>query len=78
MTVATQDIAPDDAADAALAYALWDSENTVRMKAECIQEHIARAKAVRHWLKLHGHDVKRLNYDRTVTAPAVATDTPPS
>lgn len=49
---------PDEAADAALAYALWDSENTVRMPAPCIQEHIARAQSVRHWLRLHGHEVR--------------------
>lgn len=48
---------PDEAADAALAYALWDSENTVRMRADCIQEHIDRARSVRHWLRVHGHDV---------------------
>lgn len=47
----------DVAADAALAYALWDSENTVRMQAECIQGHVIRAQSVRHWLRLHGHDV---------------------
>jgi hypothetical protein len=50
-------IDPDDAADAALAYAIWDAENSTRMQANCIQEHIARAKAVRYWLKVHGHDV---------------------
>lgn len=52
-----EQIDPSDAAEAALAYALWDSENTTRMKAECIQEHIARAKAVQYWLKVHGHKI---------------------
>lgn len=50
-------ISPDDAADAALAYALWDSEHTVRMRADAIEEYIARAKSQRHWLKVHGYEV---------------------
>lgn len=52
-----QPIDPDDAADAALAYALWDSENSTRMAASAINEHIDRARLVRHWLRVHGHDV---------------------
>jgi hypothetical protein len=49
---------PDEAADAALAYAIWDSENSIRMKADCINEHLERARTVRHWLRLHGHDIR--------------------
>lgn len=49
----------DEAATAALAYALWDAENTVRMPAGQIEPHIERAKSVRHWLRVHGHDVAR-------------------
>lgn len=43
--------------DAALAYAIWDSENTIRMKAGCIQEHIDRARSVIYWLNIHGFDI---------------------
>lgn len=49
----------DEAADAALAYALWDAENTVRMRADCIEEHLQRAREVCRWLRVHGHDVRR-------------------
>lgn len=49
----------NEAATAALAYALWDAENSVRMPADQIEAHIERAKSVRHWLRVHGHDVAR-------------------
>lgn len=48
---------PETSAEAALAYAIWDSENTIRMKAECIQEHLARASSVIHWLRVHEHKI---------------------
>lgn len=45
-------------ADYALAYALWDSENSVRMvKPDDANEHIARAKTVRYFLKLHRYRI---------------------
>lgn len=46
-----------DHPEAALAYALWDSENTTRMDPNCIQEHIERAQSVMHWLGVHGCEV---------------------
>lgn len=57
ITDEAQKVTQDAAANAALAYAIWDSENTVRMKAEAIQEYIARAESVRHWLKLHEYTI---------------------
>jgi hypothetical protein len=49
-----------DAADLALAYALWDSENTTWMAADRINEYVDRARSVRHWLRVHRHDVLKL------------------
>lgn len=46
-----------EAAEAALAYAIWDSENSVRMRADAIEEHLERARAVIRWLGVHGHKV---------------------
>jgi hypothetical protein len=46
-----------DHAQAALAYALWDSENSIRMRADCLQEHLARASEVIRWLRIHGCEV---------------------
>jgi hypothetical protein len=54
-----RDAAAVDPADAALAYAIWDSENTVRLEyPEDFEQHLARARSIRHWLRVHKHDVK--------------------
>lgn len=55
----TEQVADDDTATVALAYALWDSENSCRMAANEIESHIQRAKSVRHWLRVHRHEVTR-------------------
>lgn len=48
---------PEEAATAALAYAIWDSENSTKMNPACIDEHLERARAILYWLKVHGHAV---------------------
>lgn len=45
------------AADAALAYALWDAENTTKMDPLRTNEFIQKARVVREWLRTNGHDV---------------------
>lgn len=52
---------PEVAAEAALAYAIWDSENSTRIEAQSIQEHLARASSVIHWLEVHGHKIVPLS-----------------
>lgn len=64
-------ISPDDAADAALAYALWDSEHTVRMRADAIEEYLARARSARHWLKVHGHEVVAIDDTASMLRAAI-------
>lgn len=52
---------PDDVPDIALAYALWDSENTpVPTDVGVVAEHLARARSLRRWLRAHGYDLKPL------------------
>lgn len=50
----------DEAADHALAYSLFMSENLGHMMPERLNEFVDRARSVRHWLRVHGHDVARL------------------
>jgi hypothetical protein len=46
--------------ECALAYAIWDSENSVRMiKPADIDRHIARAIEVKRWLVIHGHVIRK-------------------
>jgi len=45
----------------ALAYAMWDSVNSVRMeRPDDVEYHIARAREVRRFLVLRGFDVARI------------------
>lgn len=49
-----------DPRDAALAYAIWDSENSVKMvHSDDIERHMAQAKSVRYWLEVHGYSLRR-------------------
>ncbi len=61
----------EDAADAALAYAIWDYENSVRMPGdEAVQTvQLSRARALRRWLRLHGHDVTPIEAARELKEP---------
>lgn len=52
-------VSRDAAAEAALAYAIWDAENSTRMDARQIDGYIARARLVLHWLDVHGHEVRK-------------------
>lgn len=46
--------------ECALAYALWDAENSVKMcKPTDIEEHINRARVVKTFLKMHGYTLRR-------------------
>jgi hypothetical protein len=46
--------------ECALAYALWDAENSVKMcKPADIQEHIDRAREIKKWLSLHGYLLRK-------------------
>ncbi len=69
-------VPPSEQARAALAYALWDSENSIRMRADCIDEHLERADRVLHWLQLHGCKVVPLTHP-TQAEPAVTYPTDP-
>lgn len=45
---------------AALAYALWDAENSVRMvRPADVNEHLERAQYVELWLGIHGFTLRR-------------------
>lgn len=48
----------DAAADAALAYALWDAEHTTKMDPMRSEEYVTRARVVRVWLRTNGHDAR--------------------
>lgn len=48
-------------AAAALAYAIWDAENTVRMHADCFVEYLERAESIVRWLAVHHYQVARFS-----------------
>ena len=52
-----------DAMLAALGYALWDSENSTRMRASEIKDHVQRANQVAYWLGVHGYKIVKTDKD---------------
>jgi len=59
MTYTQAPALPEDAADAALAYALWDADNTTRLQENPDEQErvFAKVRSVRGWLRRFGHDV---------------------
>jgi len=50
-----------DPRDLALAHAMWDSVNSIRMeRPDDIHFHVQRAHDVRHFLRMRGFDVERI------------------
>lgn len=46
-------------AECALAYALWDANHSVKMvEPEDVESYIQKARAVMHWLRIHGASVR--------------------